>query len=173
MGLLSESGLDELLSGCADCGGDRVRLRSFCDGRVKVMLAEPSGGYTWAYDGEKFVDGVFAAECLGCGRSLFEADCCPRCNAAGALAAVLAAENRFEVPERCPSCDEMELLVTAMVPLEVTSEGKRMLSRTCAVELSDPGFHALAIECEACGHATAAGDRCPLCAAPGPLRPRP
>jgi hypothetical protein len=173
MGLLTEAGLDELVAGCADCGGKRLRLRSYCDARVRVMLGDVDGGYGWAYDGEKFVDGVFAADCLGCGRSLFASDCCPRCNAPGKLAEVLAAENREALPERCPVCDELELTVTALVPIEVTTEGKRMISRTCAVELHDPGFHVLAASCDACEQTIDVTDHCPLCAAPGPLRARP
>jgi hypothetical protein len=172
VGLLDEPGLDELVAGCPTCGGSRVRMRSYCDARRKVMLADPVGAYAWAYDGEKFVDGVFVAECNGCGATLFAADCCPRCHAPGAVDTILAADSRLPVPKKCRACGEMELLVTALVPVDVVSEGKRLLSRECEIEPGEPGFHALRIECPACG-AVDEPAACPLCGAPGPLRPRP
>jgi hypothetical protein len=172
MGQLTEPGLDELVTGCPTCGAAKVRMRSYCDARRKVMLADPIGDYAWAYDGEKFVDGVFLAECTSCEATLFADDCCPRCNAGGALDGVLDGDSRLAVPKKCRACGEMELLVTALVPVEVISEGKRLLSRECTVEPGEPGFHAMRVECPACG-ATDEAVGCPLCGAPGPLRPRP
>jgi hypothetical protein len=39
-------------------------------------------------------------------------------------------------------------------------------------ELGDPGYHLVAYACESCDAAVVA-QTCPLCDAPGPLRPRP
>ena len=106
MGLLDEAGLDRLVNaGCAACGGRKLIFRTYVDGAFPFLAAEPVGRPTWAYDGEKFVDGVYAADCAGCGAALFAADVCPRCHAPGGLATALATENGWPVPAVCGDAD--------------------------------------------------------------------
>jgi hypothetical protein len=174
MGVLTEAELDRLIaSGCAACGSKRLAFRTYVDARLPVMGGEPVGAITWVHDGEKFVDGVFEVECADCKHPLFAADCCPRCHAAGVLPVVLAAHNRWPVPACCPACQGEEIFYLAMVPARVTHDGKRAEKARTASGLYDPGFHGYRIDCDDCGTVAALGDACPLCQAPGPLRPRP
>ena len=174
MGALTESGLDQLIaSGCAACGGKRLSFRTYVDLARPLMGGEPVGSITWAYDGEKFVDGVFQVTCAECKRPVFADDRCPRCDAAGALPAVLAAANRWPVPAACPGCQGEEVRYVAMVPATVIFDGKRADKARTFTEMHDPGFHGYRVDCDDCGTVAELVDRCPLCQAPGPLRPRP
>jgi hypothetical protein len=173
MGELSEPGLDELIARGCSCGSDRLTFQSYLDARLPLAGGEPVGAITWAYDGEKFVDGVFAVTCATCGKGVFASDCCPRCNAAGALPAVLAASNRWPVPNACPACDGEELRYLALVPARIAYQGKRADKARTSTELHEPGFHGYRVDCADCGTVARLDDRCALCAAPGPLRPRP
>src|SRR5580698_6639360 len=87
MGLLDETGLEQLVgAGCRACGSTKLVFHTYVDGVIPFMAAEPVGRVTWIYDGEKFVDGVYAVACAACGKRAFEADLCPRCHAPGGLA---------------------------------------------------------------------------------------
>jgi hypothetical protein len=174
MGALTEEGLDKLIAnGCPACGKGRLTFRTYVDGRLPLMGGEPVGAITWAYDGEKFVDGVFEVTCADCQHGLFSADVCPRCNAVGGLPAVLAAANRWSVPAACPSCAGDEVHYVAMVPARVLYQGKRADRARTTTEILDPGFHGYRVDCEDCGTVAELTDSCPLCQAPAPLRPRP
>jgi hypothetical protein len=95
---------------------------------------------------------------------------CPRCNAPGKLATALESTSRVQIPKRCPKCNELELLAIALVPAKAPAttapKPKPM------VEFAEPGYHVVAFACPACDNAVVS-ERCPLCDAPGPLRPRP
>lgn len=174
MGSLTEPKLDALVaSGCAACGGVRLVFRTYVDGRLPVAGGEPVGVLTWIYDGEKFVDGVFEVTCADCKHTLFSSDVCPRCNAAGALPAVLAASNRWPVPTACPTCAGEEIRYVAMVPARVAYQGRRADRPRTFTELHDPGFHGYRVDCTDCGTVAELTGDCPLCQAPGPLRARP
>jgi hypothetical protein len=174
MGALTETGLDELITrGCSGCRSSRLLFRAYVDGRLPLMGGEPVGAITWVYDGEKFVDGVFEVTCADCKQALFGDDRCPRCHAPGALPAILAAPNRWTVPTACPGCDGEEVRYLAMIPARVTYEGKRADKARSSTELLDPGFHGYRVECADCRLVTELTERCPLCAAPAPLRARP
>lgn len=174
MGALSEPGLDELVAaGCPACQSQRLQFRTYVDGRLPVMGGEPVGGITWVYDGEKFVDGVFEVTCADCKQVVLADDRCPRCHAAGALPRILSTENRFAVPAECPSCQADEVRLVAMIPARVVYEGKRAEKARTSTELHEPGFHGYRVECVDCGPVAELSDRCPLCDAPAPLRPRP
>jgi hypothetical protein len=174
LGTLTEAGLDELVTrGCSACGSPRLGFRSYVDGRWAVVGGEPVGAVTWIYDGEKFVDGVFEVTCADCKQVAFTSDVCPRCNAAGALPAVLAAGNRWPAPPACAECGEEELRYTAFVPARITYQGKRADKARTTTELHDPGFHGQQVQCTGCGAVAALSARCPLCDRPGPLRARP
>jgi hypothetical protein len=174
MGLLTELDLEALVTkGCAACGGTRLTFRAYLDGRLPLLGGEPVGSLTWVYDGEKFVDGVFEVRCTGCGAEVFSASVCPRCNVEGGLALALAANNRFPAPAACHSCDAEEVRLTAMVPAQVTYEGRRAAKPRTSVEFYDPGFHGVRVDCRDCGPIAERRDRCPLCDAAGPLRSRP
>lgn len=174
VGALTEDAFSRLVAaGCDACQSPRLTLRSYVDGRLPLMGGEPVGALTWVYDGEKFVDGLFEARCADCQHTIFAADCCPRCNATGALATILATENRWPPPNACPSCDDDEVRFVAFVPARVAYEGKRAEKARTTVELHEPGFHGFRVDCRACGTVAELVDRCPLCDAPGPLRPRP
>ena len=174
MGVLTEPGLDQLITaGCPGCGSHRLAFRTYVDARLPLAGGEPVGALTWTYDGEKFVDGVFEAACADCKRVLLADDRCPRCHAPGALPAALNATNRWAVPAACPGCDGEEVRYIALVPARVTHDGKRADKARTTTELLDPGFHGYRVDCKACGTVAELLDRCPLCAAPAPLRPRP
>ena len=174
MGILDEPGLDRLVAaGCGKCGSSRLSFRTFVDGLLPVMAAEPIGGIKWVYDGEKFVDGVFEVTCGDCKQSLFSADVCPRCHAAGGLARALGTPNGWPVPARCPECEGDELRYIALVPARVAYEGKRAEKARTTTELHEDGFHGYRADCRDCGTIAERSDGCPLCEAPGPLRVRP
>ncbi len=174
MGLLTEAGLDDLVArGCSACGGKRLGFRSYVDGRVPLLGGEPVGAITWVYDGEKFVDGVFEVACADCKQVVFAEGACPRCHAAGGLAAALATPNAWPVPLACPRCGLDEVNYRALVPARTTYEGRRADKPRTSTELLDAGFHGLRVDCGDCGRVAELLDRCPLCAAPAPLRERP
>ena len=179
MGLLNEPDLDRLVgAGCTACGGHKLTFRTYVDGLFPFVAGEPVGRVSWIYDGEKFVDGVYAVDCAACGAALFTADVCPRCHAPGGLSIALSAANRWPVPAGCADadCGGEEIRYAAFVPARVVYEGRRAEPARTGVEPHEPGFHGLRAECRACGQTIpvrADGDRCPLCDGPGPLRARP
>jgi hypothetical protein len=174
MGKLDEAGLDAIIAGgCPACRSGRLQFRAYLDGRLPLLGGEPVGPITWVYDGERFVDGTFEILCADCKHEVWRADVCPRCDAPGALASVLATNNRWPVPKTCSSCDDDEVRYLAMIPARVVYEGKRAEKPRTTVELYDPGFHGYAVDCADCGPIAQLVDRCPLCVSPAPLRPRP
>jgi|GEM_PF-721263 len=174
VGLLSESGLDELVGrGCSACGSARLAFRSYIDARLPLMGGEPVGTLTWAYDGEKFVDGVFEVRCADCQHVLLAHDGCPRCHAEGALPQILATQNRWPVPVECADCGDDEVQYVAMVPAHVVYQGQRTDKPRTSTELHEPGFHGYRVDCVDCGTVAELHESCPLCAAAAPLRPRP
>jgi hypothetical protein len=174
VGALSETDLEQLIArGCTGCGSNRLAFRSYVDLMRPLAAGEPVGSHRWVYDGEKFVDGVFEVTCAACKKALFAQDWCPRCNAAGALPAILATENRWPVPLACPSCASEEVLYRALVPARISYEGKRAETARTSTEMQDPGFHGYRLDCVDCGTEVELTETCPLCTAPAPLRPRP
>jgi hypothetical protein len=173
MGALSQGRFEELVgAGCPACQARVLEIRSIIDHSVIVMVGDPNDEGRWVHDGEKFVDGTYRIACTSCSHVVFESDMCPRCNAAGALPRVLEAKSRLAVPKRCPSCSELELLTVAMVPA-VARYGDGATPKPAALaSLGEPGYHVVAFACPSCDKATVA-ERCPLCDAAGPLRPRP
>ena len=137
------------------------------------MGGEPVGALTWAYDGEKFVDGVFEVRCGQCRQVIFESDVCPRCNAPGALAFALSTPNTWPVPSMCPGCEDDEVRYIALVPAEVVFSDERAGKARTSTEILDPGFHGFRVDCVDCGTVDEMLDACPLCRATAPLRPRP
>ena len=174
MGLLDEPGLERLIAaGCPTCGSAKLLFRTYVDGVLPMMGAEPVGRLTWIYDGEKFVDGVFQVACGACRQELFAASVCPRCHAEGGLARALHTPNAWPIPPRCPECEDEEIRYLAFMPALVAYEGKRAEKAATAVEPHDDGFHGYRADCRACGLIAERTDVCPLCDAPAPLRPRP
>jgi hypothetical protein len=174
MGLLDEPGLERLIAvGCSKCGSHKLGFRMYVDGLLPIMGAEPIGRIKWVYDGEKFVDGVYEVTCSECQEVIFAADVCTRCHAPEGLARALTTQNDWPVPDRCPGCDGEELRYIAFLPAHVTYEGKRAEKAKSSVELYDDGFHGYRVDCRICGTVAELTDNCPLCHAPGPLRPRP
>jgi hypothetical protein len=177
MGELDETALDRLIgAGCSACGGTTLTFEAYVDGVIPFLGGEPVGRVTWVYDGEKFVDGVYAVTCAGCRKRLFDSELCPRCHAPGGLARALATPNQWPVPAACaaPDCGCEELRYLAFLPARVSYEGKRADKARSSIEPHDDGFHGVRAECRACRQAVSAlPDRCPLCEAPGPLRVRP
>lgn len=174
MGLLTESGLDEIVSaGCAACGTGQLSFRAYLDARLALMGGEPVGKLTWCYDGEKFVDGVYEIRCAGCTKTLFSAQVCPRCNQEGGLARALETENHYPLLAECPTCHSEEVRYRAMLPAVVSYERKRAAPPRALIDPYEPGFHGYQLDCDDCGTVAQQTERCPLCDAPGPLRPRP
>jgi hypothetical protein len=173
MGALTEAGLDQLIARGCVCGSNRLLFRPYVDGRLPLMGGEPVGPITWVYDGEKFVDGVYDIVCAECKQALFAADCCPRCDAAARLPAVVAAHNRWPVPLACAGCHGEEVHYLALIPARVTYQGQRADKARATAEMHEPGFHGYRVDCDDCGTVAELTESCPLCQAPGPLRPRP
>jgi hypothetical protein len=174
MGMLDARGLDELLgAGCPKCHSSSLTFRTYVDGLLPIMGAEPIGAIKWVYDGEKFLDGVYEVTCAACKEELFAATECPRCHAPGGLARALETPNDWPVPARCSGCGGEELRYIAFLPASVGYEGKRAAKARSATELLDDGFHGYRVDCRDCGTLAECTDVCPLCDAPAPLRPRP
>lgn len=156
---------------CAACGGTTFDIASYIDRRYVLMLADPNDAGRWVHDGEKFVDGTYRISCASCAHVVFESPDCPRCHASGALARALGEPSRLQIPKRCPGCNELELLAIALVPARARYGAGRPKPEPLA-EYGEPGVHVVAFACESCDAATVT-QKCPLCDAPGPLRPRP
>jgi hypothetical protein len=172
MGALDQVRFEEVVrAGCASCGGKLLEIRSVIDRSIVVMVGDPNDEGRWVHDGEKFVDGTYRVTCVACKQVAFESDMCPRCNTAGSLERVLGTPSRVTIPKRCPKCSELELLAIAMVPAVARYGGEPPKPKPL-VDFGDPGYHVVAYACHACDNAVVA-ERCPLCDAPGPLRPRP
>lgn len=173
MGALTQAAFESLVrAGCTACGGRLLAISSYIDRSLDVMAGEPNNEGKWAHTGEKFVDGTYRIACTSCAHVVFDSDVCPRCNAAGGLAAALGATSRLAVPKRCPSCNELELLALAFVPAIARYGGGDAPKPKQVVDWGDAGYHVVAYACDGCERAVVA-ERCPLCDAPGPLRPRP
>ncbi len=174
MGLLDARALDALLAaGCGVCPSKKLLFRTYVDAALPIAGGEPNGRITWVYKGELFLDGVFEVACADCKRVLFHEEACPRCHRAGALASILETNNRLPVPSACPSCGSADLRLIALLPARVLHADRRSEKAKTSTELYDPGFHGVRVECAHCGPVADVGQDCPLCAAPGPIRPRP
>ncbi|HEU0035550.1 MAG TPA: hypothetical protein VFQ53_33295 [Kofleriaceae bacterium] len=173
MGQLDEPAFEDAIGrGCTGCGARTLEIRSFLDQRLLLMLADPNDAGRWVHDGEKFVDGIYRIACASCARVVFESADCPRCHATGGLARALGETSRLAVPKRCPSCSELELLALALVPSVTKYTAGQTPKPVALAEFGEPGHHVVAFACESCDAATVT-QACPLCDAPGPLRPRP
>jgi hypothetical protein len=173
MGQLDEPRFDAAVhAGCPACGGTTLDIRSFLDRRLIVMLGDPNDDGRWVHDGEKFVDGTYQITCARCAHVAFTDDACPRCHAAGGLARALTEPSRLAVPKRCPACKETELLALGFLPSTTRYSGGTAALPTPLADFGDPGYHIVAYACTSCDAATVT-QSCPLCDAPGPLRPRP
>ncbi len=173
MGALDQPTFETIVgTGCPSCHGRSLEIRSFIDRSLVVMLADPNNEGRWVHDGEKFVDGTYRITCTACAHVVFSSDVCPRCNAADALARALDTPSRITVPKRCPKCSELELLAIALVPATARYGGGETPKPKPLAEWGEDGYHVVAFACHACDNAVVA-ERCPLCDAPGPLRPRP
>jgi len=172
MGQLDETRFEALIgAGCTKCDSKVLELRTFLDRRLLLMLADPNDAGRWVHDGEKFVDGIYQITCTQCSTVVFEDASCPRCNTADGLAKALGETSRLAIPKRCPSCNEIELLALALIPATAKS-GAGTPKPQPLVEYGEPGHHVVAFACESCDAATVT-QKCPLCDATGPLRPRP
>lgn len=170
MGQLDERTFEAAVAGgCPACKAPTLMIRSFIDRRVLLMLADPNDAGRFVHDGEKFVDGTYSIACASCAHVVFASDICPRCNAAGGLAKALGDVSRLPIPKRCPACNELELLALALVPAIASYPSPKPKP---LAEYGEPGHHMVAYACESCDNAVVT-QKCPLCDAPGPLRPRP
>jgi hypothetical protein len=173
MGQLDETRFDAAVRpGCPACGQAALDIWSFIDRRLNLMLGEPNDDGRWVHDGEKFVDGTYRIACASCGHVVFADDACPRCHAPGGLSRALGTSSRLTVPKRCTACSETEIIALALIPATVRYTGGRIPPPRPLGDLGDPGYHIVAFACESCDAASVA-QTCPLCDAPGPLRPRP
>jgi hypothetical protein len=172
VGQLDEPKFEATIQTGCTCGSRVMEIHSYIDRTVHLMLADPNDAGKWAHDGEKFVDGVYRIACASCARVMFESADCPRCHAEGALAKALAEMSRLAVPKRCPGCNELELIAISLVPATTKYGGGTAPKPKPLVEWGEAGYHVVAFACESCDAATVT-QKCPLCDAPGPLRPRP
>jgi hypothetical protein len=174
MGHLDEAGFARTIAACEKCGGRSFEITSYLDRHLSVMLGDANGDGKWAYDGEKFIDGVFRVRCVACNAESFSSPDCPRCHAKDRLAAALEASSKLVVPKRCPACKNTEVSIVAFTPgiARTTDASARPTTPVPKALLGDPGYHVVAIACDACDWATVA-EGCPICGKPPPLRPRP
>lgn len=173
MGQLDEPAFEAALAaGCPACHGRTLEIRSYIDRRLLMMAATPNDDGKWVHDGEKFVDGTYHIACASCAHVVFSDDACPRCHAADGLARALGEPSRLTIPKRCAACSELELLALALVPASARYGSGGAPKPVPLLEFGDPGHHVVAYACESCD-AAVVSQRCPLCDAPGPLRPRP
>lgn len=173
MGALDQTAFEAMINaGCPACGGAKLEIRSFIDRAVGVMLGDPVDAGRFVHDGEKFVDGTYDVTCAACHHQVFRDEMCPRCNAPAKLATALAEGSRLAVPKRCPKCNELELLVVALVPATAQGGGGAVPKPKPLAEFGEPGFHTVAFACDSCSAATVA-EHCPLCGTDGKLRARP
>jgi hypothetical protein len=173
MGQLDEARFEAAIrDGCSACRAAVMEIRSFIDRRLLMMLADPNDAGRWVHDGEKFVDGIYRIACASCAHVVYASDDCPRCHAAGGLARALGEPSRLVVPKRCDTCKELELLALALVPASARYGGGQTPKPKPLAEFGEPGHHIVAYACESCDAAVVT-QKCPLCDAPGPLRPRP
>jgi hypothetical protein len=171
MGALSQSQFEQIVNApCPACGGSSLEISTFIDRSFVAMVGEPNDAGRWVHDGEKFVDGTYKIACTSCAHAVFASDICPRCNAAGALPKALESSSRIAIPKRCPKCNELELIAIALIPAKAHAGTAPKPKPT--VDYGEPGYHVVAYACHACDNAVVS-ERCPLCDAPGPLRPRP
>ena len=175
MGSLTEASFTELVDrGCTACGAKKLVIEAYVEGKFPLIGAEPAGVVTWAYKGETFVDGVFAIRCAACKHEVFADPMCPRCHTPEGLARALETENTHSVPKACPGCGIDSVTYRAFVPASVTYEGKRAGKARTECDLYDPGYRGLRAECKSCGSFDPRdSSSCPVCDAPGPLRPQP
>jgi hypothetical protein len=171
MGQLDEARFEALIGASCTCGETVLELRTFLDRRLLLMLADPNDAGRWVHDGEKFVDGIYRISCTSCQNVLFEDPSCPRCHAPGGLAKALGETSRLALPKRCASCNELELLALALVAATAKSGAGTPKPQPLA-EFGEAGHHVVAYACENCDAAVVT-QKCPLCDATGPLRPRP
>lgn len=162
-----------IAEGCPSCGGKKLLIRSYVEGRFPLLEGESDGTVAWAYKGETFVDGVFDVRCAGCKAALFTDTRCPRCHAADGLARALETTNARVVPTACPRCEDDSIVYGAFVPADVVYQGKRADKARTSYGLEDAGFHGVRVDCTACGVLEASPEGCPLCGEPGPIRPQP
>ena len=153
------------------CGSKILEVRTFLDQRLLMMLADPNDAGRWVHDGEKFIDGIYRIACTACPCVVFEHADCPRCHAVGGLAKALDDTSRLHVPKRCASCNELELLALALVNAKAKTGAGTPKPEPLAA-FGEPGHHIVAYACESCDAAVVT-QKCPLCDATGPLRPRP
>ncbi len=173
MGQLDEPRFEAVIrGGCPACHGTALEIRSYLDQRLLMMLADPNDAGRFVHDGEKFVDGIYRIACASCAHVMFEDTHCPRCHAADGLTRALSEPSRLKVPKRCPKCNEIELLALAFVPSTTRYVAGEPPKPKPLVEFGEPGHHIVAFACESCDAAEVT-PQCPLCDAPGPLRPRP
>ena len=172
MSHLDEARFAHHLTGCPNCGGTSWDVEAYLDRFQAVMVGSANDDGKWAYDGEKFIDGIISMRCAGCGHVAYASDDCPRCHAVGAAPTARAASSILVPPKRCPRCEGTECGVIGFAPATVRIGIGKPPAPTPTALLGEPGFHVIAIGCDDCDWAITA-TACPLCNAPGPLRTRP
>ena len=173
MGQLDEPRFESIVNAaCPACGAATLDIRTFIDRKLDVMLGDPNDDGRWVHDGEKFVDGTYQISCAACQHIVFSSPDCPRCHAPHGLDRALSSPSRLALPKRCPTCKDTELLALALIPSTTRYSGGTAARPTPLADFGDPAYHLVAFACASCDAATVT-QSCPLCDAPGPLRPRP
>ena len=172
MSYLDETKFEAAIAGCSKCDFKAFEVSAYLDRQVTVMVAQSANDGRWAHDAEKFYDGVFRIQCLGCKTMAYDSPDCPRCHRPNGLGDALGANTRLVVPTRCPECKTGEMQLSTFAPATVKAVEHQRAAPTPKALFGDEGYHVALIACVTCNW-TAAPEGCPLCGAAGPLRDRP
>ena len=177
MGELDEAALDRLIAaGCSDCGGTTLTFETYVDGVIPFLGGEPVGRVTWAYDGEKFVDGVYAVTCAGMPQAALRQRALPALPRArgprprARHAESVARPDGVRRPRLRRRGAPLPGFPTRQSPLrrKARRQGAK-LDRAARRRLPRRARRVPRLPTDS----FRSSDRCPLCAAPGPLRARP
>ncbi|MCX5742026.1 MAG: hypothetical protein NT062_05960 [Proteobacteria bacterium] len=170
MGYLDEAAFERAMT--CSCGGTTFEVSTYIDRHQSLMLADANDEGRWAHDGEKFIDGIYRMVCTSCRTPTFESADCPRCHHAGGLADAIGQMSRLVAPKRCPSCSNTEISIVGFAPATCKASPGQPGKPTPVALYGEPGFHVIAVACDACDWAQVA-EGCPLCGHAGKLRVRP
>ena len=165
MSQLDEAKFNSLIAGCKKCDRRAFEVSAYLDRQVTVMLAKSNNDGRWIYDPDKFVDGVYRIQCMGCQTPAFDSPDCPRCHRPNGLKDALDGESRLVAPSRCPECKGTEMTLTTYAPASVKAVEDQRAQPAQLAYFGDVGYHVAHIACVTCEW-TQSATGCPICGGP-------